>query len=300
MIQEPWRGRAPGRVNLIGEHVDYLGGIVLAAAIDRYTVVVGRSAADWLIASDVEGGLPFARAIGAELGASPQALVVASNVPPGAGVSSSAALLMAIATGLSSDLPGKEAALACQRAEERATGVGVGVMDHFASALGRSGHALLLNCSTLEYKAVPFPSEVAIAVIDSGQRRSLGRTPYNERRREAEAGHPRRRRHVETEIERVHSFVDALKGNDFFRMGHLLNESHRSLRDHLEVSTAAIDSLVDCVQSLPGCYGARIMGAGFGGSVLALVDNQQTDSFRAALDRPALFCSTADGSCAAA
>lgn len=291
----PWHGRAPGRVNLIGEHVDYLGGLVLPAAIDRYTQVWGRPAGAWSIESAVPGGLAYVQAVAAELGVGPQAVRVVSDVPPGAGVSSSAALLVAAAAGLAPSMEGRQAALACQRAEHRATGVQVGVMDQFASALGRRGHALLLDCATLDYEEVPFPEEVAIAVIESGEHRSLAATPYNERRREAESGDPRRRRHVDTEIARVHSFVDALRSRDFARMGVLLNESHRSLREDFEVSTPTVDALVEAACASPGCFGARIMGAGFGGSVLALVDHGLTARFERSLGRPVLFCSTADG-----
>ena len=290
-----WRGRAPGRVNLIGEHVDYLGGVVLPAAVDRFTEVRGHPAPEWFIESDVDGGLAYVRAVGDELGVAAQAVSVTSEVPPAAGISSSAALLVAVAAGLKPEMDGKQAALACQRAEQRATGVQVGVMDQFAAALGRRGCALLLDCSTLAYEAVPFPDEVAIAVIDSGEHRSLADTPYNERRREAEAGEPKRRRHVDSEIARVHHFVDALKSRDFQQMGRLLRESHQSLRDDFEVSTPNVDALVELADVQPGCYGARIMGAGFGGSILALVERASAPQFDAAIPRKVLFCSTADG-----
>src|SRR5207253_9280966 len=177
------------------------------------------------------GGLDYVRCIGVELGASPQSINVTSDVPPGSGLSSSAALLVSVAAGLASNMDGKAAALACQRAEQKATGVHVGVMDQFASALGRQGDALLLDCATLEYELVPFPDEVAIAVIDSGEHRSLAATPYNQRRREAEAGDPKRMRHVHSEIARVRAFVAALRERDFNRLGELLKESHASLRD---------------------------------------------------------------------
>lgn len=290
-----WHGKAPGRVNLIGEHVDYLGGVVLPAAVDRFTEVSGQPASEWSITSDVAGGLAYVRAIGDELGAEPQAVHVTSQVPPNAGISSSAALLVALASGLRPDLDGKEAALACQRAEQQATGVQVGVMDQFASALGRRGCALLLDCATLDHELVPFPEEVAIAVIDSGERRSLANTPYNERRREAEAGQPRRMRHVHSEIERVHAFVAAMRARDFTRMGRLLMESHQSLRDDFEVSTPAVDELVGRADEIEGCYGARIMGAGFGGSLLALVERSRADHFAGAMGRPVMICATADG-----
>ncbi len=290
-----WHGRAPGRVNLIGEHVDYLGGIVLPAAVDRFTEVSGGPAGEWSISSDVPGGLKYVQAIGEELGVAPQAVNVASRVPPNAGISSSAALLVALAAGLKPDMDGREAALACQRAEQKATGVLVGVMDQFASALGRRGDALLLDCATLEYELVPFPDEVAIAVIDSGEHRSLAATPYNQRRREAESGDPKRMRHVNSEIARVRAFVAALHERDFVRMGRLLRESHASLRDDFEVSTPNVDMLVERASSIDGCYGARIMGAGFGGSILALVDRSKTAEFVASMGRPVLVCSTADG-----
>jgi galactokinase len=290
-----WHGRAPGRVNLIGEHVDYLGGVVLPAAVDRFTEVSGRGASEWSIDSDVSGGLAYVRAVGGELGADPQAVKVTSQVPPNAGISSSAALLVAVAAGLAPDMDGKEAALACQRAEQKATGVQVGVMDQFASALGKRGCALLLDCATLEYQVVPFPDEVAIAVIDSGEHRSLASTPYNQRRREAEAHDPKRMRHVDSELARVHAFVDALHARDFRRMGELLKESHISLRDDFEVSTPNVDAIVECAWRAGGCYGARIMGAGFGGSILALVDRSKAATFEKAIGRPVLFCSTADG-----
>jgi len=290
-----WHGRAPGRVNLIGEHVDYLGGVVMPAAIDRFTEVAGHGAPAWSIESHVPGGLAYVQAIGGELGAPPQAVRVSSEVPPNAGISSSAALLVAVAAGLKPDLDGREAALACQRAEQAATGVQVGVMDQFASALGRQGGALLLDCATLEYEVVPFPDEVAIAVIDSGEHRSLAATPYNQRRKEAESGDPKRRRHVDSEISRVRKFARALHDRDFNRMGDLLKQSHASLRDDFEVSTPTVDALVERAWSADGCYGARIMGAGFGGSILALVARSKSESFERAMGRPVLFCATADG-----
>jgi galactokinase len=282
-------------VNLIGEHVDYLGGVVLPAAVNRFTVVRGRPATDWSITSEVLGGLAYVRAICEELRRGPQAVQVESQVPPNAGISSSAALLVAMAAGLRPEMSGKDAALACQRAEQKATGVQVGVMDQFASALGRKGCAMLLDCATLEYELVPFPDEVAIAVIDSGEHRNLAHTPYNQRRREAEAGDPKRMRHVHSEIERVHAFVTAMRARDFALMGELLKESHRSLRDDFEVSTSNVDALVEHADAIDGCYGARLMGAGFGGSILALVEHGLSESFAGAMDRPVITCATADG-----
>lgn len=290
-----WHGRAPGRVNLIGEHVDYLGGVVLPAAVDRFTDTRGIPNKDWSVKSEIKGGADYVRAIGEELGATPQLVNVASDIPPGAGLSSSAALLVSVASGLKPELDGKQAALACQRAEQKATGVQVGVMDQFASALGRKGHALFLDCATLDYRAVPFPDELVIAVIDSGQERNLARTPYNKRRKEAEEGKPKRKKHVQSEIERVHAFVKAMEEKQFERLGELLKESHMSLRDNMEVSTKQVDAVVEKAWSIYGCLGARIMGGGFGGSIIALVRRGSERIFVAQMGRPVILCATADG-----
>jgi len=290
-----WHGRAPGRVNLIGEHVVYLGGVVLPAAVDRFTDTRGIPNKDWSVHSDIKGGLDYVRAIGEELGAQPQMVNVASDIPPGSGLSSSAALLVAVASGIKPDIDGKQAALACQRAEQKATGVQVGIMDQFASALGRAGHALLLDCATLDYRAVPFPNELVIAVIDSGQHRNLAHTPYNKRREEAMKGKPKRKKHVDSEIERVHAFVQALEEHNFDRLGELLKESHISLRDNFEVSTKQVDALVEHAWTIYGCLGARIMGAGFGGSIIALLRRGSERIFTAQMGRPVILCATADG-----
>jgi galactokinase len=296
MTEGGWRGWAPGRVNLIGEHVDYLGGPVLPAAVDRLTHVSGRPASSWAMRSDTPGGEAYLRAIAEELGVGPQAVEVVSEVPPAAGISSSAALLVAIAAGLRPDLEGAQAALACQRAEQRATGVQVGIMDQFASAMGQRGRALLLDCATLEYRAVPFPEDLLIAVVDSGVQRRLQDTPYNQRRREAESGMPSRRRHVDSEIARVHEFAAALEAGDRVRLGDLLKASHRSLRDDFEVSTPIVDALVERAWAVPGCLGARIMGAGFGGSILALVEpGAEAELRRRLAPHRVLTCRTADG-----
>ena len=290
-----WHGRAPGRVNLIGEHVDYMGGVVLPAAVDRFTDTRGIANKEWSVHSDIKGGLKYVQAIGEELHVDPQIVNVASDIPPGSGLSSSAALLMSVASGIAPGIDGKAAALACQRAEQKATGVQVGVMDQFASALGRKGNVLLLDCATLEYRAVPFPDELVIAVVDSGQHRNLAHTPYNKRRKEAEAGKPKRKRHVDSEIARVHAFVQALEEHEFEKLGQLLKESHISLRDDFEVSTKEVDALVEKAWSIYGCLGARIMGAGFGGSIIALLRRGSERVFEAQIGRPLILCATADG-----
>ncbi len=290
-----WSSRAPGRVNLIGEHVDYMGGLVLPCAVDRFVEASGEPSQVWELDSDEAGGLRYLEALGAELECGPHRVQVRSNVPPGTGLSSSAALLVALAAGLRPDLGGVAAALACQRAEQSATGVQVGVMDQFASALGRAGHCLLLDCATLKYRLIAFPDDLVIAVIDSGIQRRLADTPYNQRRREAEAGDPRRTRHVRSEIDRVREFVGALESGDRRRLGELLVASHVSLRDDFEVSTPEVDAIVERAWQAPGCLGARIMGAGFGGSILALVEPGAEAGLTAAVERPVIFLQTADG-----
>jgi len=244
------------------------------------------------------------------LAAPPQRCAVEADLPVGGGLSSSAALLVATAAGLEPGLDGKDAALACQKAEQQATGVRVGIMDQFASALGRVGHAVLINCLSLSYSYVPFPYDLAIAVIDSGQRHDLANSPYNARRdaavaalgdrvlidlKPADAGDEPLLRHMITETARVLEFVDCLRAGQRKRLGQLLNESHASLRDDFQVSTARLDEVAQAARAAPGCLGARLMGAGFGGSVLALVESAQATAFSAALSAPVLICHTADG-----
>jgi galactokinase len=307
-----WSGAAPGRVNLIGEHVDYVGGLVLPVAVDRYVAIAGEPSREWRVESEVQGGRRYLEPLAAELGAGAQTAVVAATLAPAAGMSSSAALLVSAAAGLAPDLDGVEAALLCQRAEQRATGVMVGVMDQFAAALCRAGHALLLDCASLAHELVPFPTDLVIAVVDSGVRRELANTAYNQRRKEAETavaatGKPlleidpepipseKRLRHLVTEVARVREFVSALKHGDRRRLGQLLNESHASLRDDFEVSIPVVDRLVERAQRIAGCLGARMMGAGFGGTVLALLEPSAPDRFAAELGAPVTFCKTATG-----
>jgi galactokinase len=291
-----WRGRAPGRVNLIGEHVDYVGGPVLPVAIDRFVTLEGHAAERWSVRSRTAGGEAYLEALAAQLGVGPQEVLVDSTVPVGDGLSSSAALLVAFAAGLRPDGDGAEMARICQRAEKEATGVQVGIMDQFVAANGIRGAALLLDTATLDFRPVPLPATLRIAVIDSGVHHRLSDTPYNQRRREIEAGMPRRRRHVESEIARVGEFVAALERDDRPRLRDLLLTAHRSLRDDLEATVPETDAIVDRVAGLAGCHGARQMGGGFGGSVVALVDEDATGSLAAAFpDRTVLLCESASG-----
>jgi galactokinase len=234
------------------------------------------------------------------LGRPPVGLVgtVSSDLPAGAGLSSSAALEVAVALALCAvaewGLEPLELALACQRAELRAVGVPCGILDQAASVLGHEDAAILLDCWTLEHRLVPVPSEAALLIVDSGVERSLERTAYAERRAELESAlravgaerstivtssdvdgldgvAERRLRHVVTENERVGEFAAAIESGDLVSAGELLLASHASLRDDYEVSVPELDLLVDLAVSA-GAYGARLLGAGFGGAVLVLVD----------------------------
>jgi galactokinase len=207
-------------------------------------------------------------------------------LPTGAGLSSSAALSVSVGLALCAvadfELEPLELALACQRAESRAIGVAVGILDQSASLLGREGHAVLIDTGTLEHRLVPVPPEAALVVIDSGVTHHHQSSGYADRRRELEAGMPQRVRHVRTENERVRAFVAALERGDLEACGALLVQSHASLRDDYEVSVPKIDLLVELALAA-GAYGARIVGGGFGGSVLALTESQRADDLAAAV-----------------
>ncbi len=221
---------------------------------------------------------------------------VGTTIPIGTGLSSSAALEVAVALALVGDdrVDRKQLALACQRAENRAAGVPCGIMDQLTSLMGVEGHALLMDCATLDVTPVPVPDDVAVVVVDSGERRELSGVGYASRRadveRAAELIGPlpaaslddvetiddhdvrNRARHVVTEIARVRAYVDALRAGDVAGAGALMTESHASLRDNQEVTTAALDALVNRLVATPGVYGARLTGGGWGGCVVALAD----------------------------
>jgi galactokinase len=311
---------APGRVNLIGEHTDYSGGLALPAAIELGVAVqiegtalsvnltsrqFGRAepfAADGGGAT-TEGWARYARAVAVELAALGRPAIgltgtVTSDLPPGVGLSSSAALEVAIALALcvvaDFELEPLELALACQRAELRAVGVPCGILDQAGSVLGRQGAAILLDCGTLEHRLVHVPSDAALVVLESGVERRLEGSGYATRRAELEHAlrlvgaerstelelgdldgldplSLRRLRHVVTENERVLRCAAALEAGDLPAAGRLLSESHASLRDDYEVSTPEVDELARTAEDA-GAYGARLVGGGFGGSVLALTD----------------------------
>ena len=311
---------APGRINLIGEHTDYSGGLALSAAIDLGITIEARPlpseirltsaafgeavhfAADGSGAG-VEGWGRLGQAAAAELAALGRPPVgleahVSSTLPAGAGLSSSAALEIGIALGLcavaSFELGLVELAQACRRAEARALGVPCGILDQAASLLGRPGHAILLDCRSVEHSYVPVPRDAAWLVVDSGVDRKLQHSGYAARRDELNAAlaqlgtddprgltvadlEPlddvlhRRLRHVITENERVVRFVGALDEHDLPAAGRLISESHASLRDDYEVSSRELDETVEEVEA-QGALGARMLGGGFGGSVLALFE----------------------------
>jgi galactokinase len=336
--------QAPGRVNLIGEHTDYNGGRVLPVAIALATEVAVRPRADARVVGisreegPAEAGfadpprhhwLDYPRGIArllAEAGRVPASgfeLAVASDVPPGAGLSSSAALEVATALALMAAagaplLAAERAELArlCQRAEGEFAGVPCGIMDPYAILHARPGCAVLLRCDVVRAEAVPVPASVELLVVDTGVRHSLRSGDYAERRRECDealaaartalgrdlatlsdvavrdlpAVRPalpdllfRRLRHVVTENARVLSFARALRDRDVRGAGELLYASHASLRSDFEVSCAESDLLVDASRSAPGCLGARMTGAGFGGSTLHWVEVEAGEAAASAL-----------------
>jgi galactokinase len=289
---------APGRVNLIGEHTDYSGGLVLPIAIDlrvevqvepaeRITLV---SVGDTVELAPDGGGEPagwgrYVAAVAEELatlGREPVGIegVVEADLPQGAGLGSSGALEVAVALALCDvagfELEPLELALACQRAEQRAVGVPSGILDQAASLLGREGSALLLDCGSLEHRWIDLPEQLAIIVVDSGERHAHEGSGYGDRRRELEAGDPRRVRHVSTENQRVRETVEALDREDLPALGALFAASHASLRDDYEVSTPTLDRVVEAALAA-GALGARMTGGGFGGSVVVLAERARAD-----------------------
>jgi galactokinase len=231
---------------------------------------------------------------------------ITSNLPIGAGLSSSAAVEVVIAVALCAvadfELSPLDLAAAAQRAEHRASGVPCGIMDQAACVLGRAGHAILLDTGTLEHRAVPLPPDVAIVVVDSGVRRRLKHSGYETRRRELEealAGanselHRRRLRHLLTENARVRGTVAALEAGDLTRLGALFRAGHESLRDDYEVSTLELDHLVDLAYE-HGALAARMTGGGFGGSIVALVATEDAERFAATMPGETYVTAAADG-----
>jgi len=331
---------APGRVNLIGEHTDYNEGHVLPLAIDRTVAVAGARREGDVRARALdcgeedefppEGVAPapgggwrnYVRGVAWALGEAGHRLrgldlAFTGDVPAGAGLSSSAALEVALAAAFAAasgfSLERRELALLAQRAENGFVGVQCGIMDQLSAVFGREGHALLIDCRSLEVEPLPLALEergAAIVVVDSAVRRSLGDSAYNERRREcavaaAALGAPtlrdvtaqalearraelpetlyRRARHVATEEARVAAAALALRRGDLEALGRLLYESHDSLRDDFQVSCPETDLLVELAAGVEGVLGARLTGAGFGGCTVNLVRTSALESFRRAV-----------------
>jgi galactokinase len=334
--------RAPGRINLIGEHTDYNEGFVLPMAIDREIVIAfvptddrrveltrldtgERGAFDLdAVPPRVDGWIAYVGGMGAELarrGVATRGLrgVIASTLPIEVGLSSSAAIEIAAAWALAAEtppLPPVELARAGQAVEHEVIGVRSGLMDQMAAVLGRDDAALLIDCRSLDCRAVPLPlRDHAVVAIDSGSARRLDASAYNERRAECEAvvdairrsrpevgalrdvtvdalesARPRvaptailRAEHVVRENERVLACVAAFESGDLTAVGRLLAESHTSLRDLFEVSSPALDALVEIAAGVPGVVGARMTGAGFGGSIVAIAERDALDALRDAI-----------------
>jgi galactokinase len=330
--------RAPGRVNVIGEHTDYNEGFVLPVAIDRWVWIALRARADRrvviealdfseTVALDLEAlshapptWAEYIRGVAQVLGEDGHALrgfegVLAGDVPIGAGLSSSAALELAAARAFAevSGLPwdARRMALLAQRAENEWVGVRCGVMDPMISAGGREGHALLIDCRSLESRPVPIPGGVTVVVLDTSTRRGLVDSAYNERRRQCEQAAQafgvralrdvgldrlqaegrqrldetslRRARHVVSENARTLAAAAALEQGDLEALGRAMDGSHASLRDDFEVSSEALDAIVAAARRAPGCIGARMTGAGFGGCAVAAVHSADVAAFTAAV-----------------
>ncbi len=306
------RAFAPGRVNLMGDHTDHTGGLVLPMAIDLGTVVEGepggtmvtlRTAWDGSEASVPLDGASrtaagWARYVAAVVGELRPTTgftgTIATTLPVGAGLSSSAALEVALALALGFDGSAPELAALGQRAEHAATAVPSGIMDQLASAAGMAGHALRIDCHDLTVAPAPLPEDIEVVVAHSGVSRALPATPYADRVADLRAAEDvigplrsasladlgalrdgttrRRARHVLTENARVDAMAAALGAGDRPVLAALLRESHASLRDDLEVSVPEVDALVAAFEAVPRVLGARGTGAGFGGCVVALAE----------------------------
>jgi len=332
--------RAPGRVNLIGDHTDYNGGYVLPAAIDREVRIAFRPADD----ARVEiAALDFSEKAASDLKSLDAASVPAwarypmgvasilqkeghvlrgmrmalrSNVPIGAGLSSSAAVeaasALAFCHAAKLRIAPEELARICQRAENEFVGMRCGIMDQFVSLLGKSGCALFIDCQTLQHALAPLDdSKAQMVICDTRVKRELTRSPYNQRREECEKAlaiirqhlpsaatyHDlnvtlfkaqehhlpdlllKRARHVVTENGRVLHAVKVLRAGDLIAFGALMDASHASLRDDFEVSCPELDLLVDVAGRSPGVYGSRMTGAGFGGCTVTLVAPRNAADF---------------------
>ena len=333
--------QAPGRVNLIGEHTDYNDGFVLPCAIDYQTVIACAKRSDRqvrVIAADYEnqqdifsldeeivshshqmwsnyvrGVVKHLQKRAPEFGGVD--MVIAGNVPQGAGLSSSASLEVAVGTVFKQlyalPLDGAAIAVNGQEAENQFVGCNCGIMDQLISALGEKDHAMLLDCRTLSTRPVPMPSDIAVVIINSNFRRSLVGSEYNTRRQQCEAGAKffgetslrdvelsqftaqqdeldplvaKRVRHVLTENARTLEAADVLARGDLARMAVLMAESHASMRDDFEITVPPVDQLVGIVKNTLGERGGvRMTGGGFGGCIVALMPFELVDTVKAAV-----------------
>jgi galactokinase len=325
--------RAPGRVNLIGEHTDYNDGFVLPLAINRAVWIALRpradrevhvwsteftETADFSLDRLERGGPAWSEYLKGTAWALEHAGhrltgwdgVIGSDLPIGAGLSSSAALELATARAFAATthIPWEPAAMArlAQRAENEWVGVNCGIMDQMVSGVGQEGHAVLIDCRTLHTEAVPLPKSMVVVILDTATRRGLVDSAYNERRRQCESAAAffgvaalrdvtdtmleargagldpttaRRARHVVTENARTLAAALAMRRGDAQALGRLMNQSHESLRDDFEVSSAALDTMVEVARAERGCYGARMTGAGFGGCAVAVVNREDGPAF---------------------
>ena len=344
--------RAPGRVNLIGEHTDHQDGFVLPIAIDRalwlalspvpgrtVSLVSGQAGGRVTVDLDALGdrldgwgaylqGVAWALSGDVELSGWQGA--IDSDIPVGAGLSSSAAFELAVARAWVALTPQPwdpaTAARRAQRAENAWVGVRSGIMDQLSCALGRAGHALLIDCRSQDVTHVALPEDVAVVIMDTGTRRELTGSAYNTRQDECaraaaalgvaslrdatleaverDLGDPlrRRARHVVTENRRVLAAAEALGAGDAVALGGLLRDGHRSMRDDFAASGPALDAIVAVADATPGCFGARLTGAGFAGCAIALVDRDAVTAFcggvvaghrRATGDTATLYVTTA-------
>lgn len=329
--------RAPGRVNLIGEHTDYNDGFVLPMAIDwaAWIALRPRDDGEVLIHSldfdssaafslgnlqnTQSGWTEYVKGMAWVMQAAGFTLqgwegVMVGNVPIGAGLSSSAALELATARAFAKvsgiDWHPANMALLAQRAENEWVGVNCGIMDQMISAAGEAGHALLIDCRSLETKSVPLPADTRVVVLDTSTRRGLVDSAYNERRQQCESAAAffevgalrdvtlvqleaaeseldpvvyRRARHVVSENARTEAAAAAMLAGDAVKLGELMNESHVSMRDDFEISSEALNAIVEAAQRVGGCYGARMTGGGFAGCGVALVAVTAVEAFTAAV-----------------
>jgi galactokinase len=331
--------RAPGRTNLIGEHTDYNDGFVLPAAIDRVTYLAIAPRHDLILSIHSEHFNETIQFNLDEKNAAPRKhwsdyvrgitillqnsgilvqgadILIRSDLPLGAGLSSSASLEVATAIALlaqaNRELPKSEIAQLCQRAENEFVGAHVGIMDQFVSCFGQSNHAIFLDCRSLAHEAVPLPTNIRLIMCNTMVKHEIASGAYNDRRAECDDAvtllakvipniralrdvtpdqlqqHSnllpdllyRRARHVVTENARVLAARDALINNDLEPLGALMQRSHASLRDDYEVSCNELDVMVNLANNFPGCLGARMTGGGFGGCTINLVLTDQVEDF---------------------